>query len=58
MVRSFIMQEQIRMAARVRACNYVNLRLVGIIELLLKIATCTAQLRMDVGHKPLLLSMY
>ena len=58
MVRSFIMQEQIRMVARVRACNYVNLRLVGIIELLLKIVTRTAQLRMDVGHKPLLLSMY
>ena len=29
-------------AVRVRACNYINLRLVGIIELLLKIVTRTA----------------
>ena len=40
------------MAARVRACNYVNLKPVGIIELLLKIVTCTAH-----RHKPLLLSL-
>ena len=33
------------MVARVRACNYVNLKLVGIIEPLLKIVTRTAELR-------------
>ena len=40
------------MAARVRVCNYVNLKLVRIIESLLKIVAYTAH-----RHKPLLLSL-